>query len=270
MFFFQQVMITFALDNNIMSRYGTMKPFFLSSVLVAIAMLFAPVNASPQSVALRHGLSVTYEYLPARYPYYHYDTMEYNSTTVNGQGLGLDYSFSIPMPLDNFEFRTGLGFSYIRIDDSGVKDLFYFYSEYNKSLIEFLADYSIERSYCYAYLPVGLGYKIAIKEKIHITPFVGLRAKYNISYTEKQAVESASFYDLYYDLFDEQQVKAEDAKRFIFQAESGLELGFRKTFVSFSYSRDMSRFFKRVTFMNKGVNGPYTFNCWQAGIGVYF
>ena len=251
-----------------MSGNGTMKPFFLSSGLVAIAMLFAPVNVrserrsgdlneSSYSV-FRNGLSVTYEYLPARYPYPYN-----NSTTVNGQGLGLDYKLSIPMSFENLEFMTGLGFSYIRIDDSGEYH-FALYS-YDQAWIYIQAECSIERSYCYAYLPVGFGYKIAINDIFHITPFVGMRAKYNISYIEKHTVESASFFDLYYDLFDE-QIKTEDSKRFIFQAESGLEIGFRNLFVSFSYSRDMSRFFRIASYKN----GPYTFNCWQAGIGVYF
>ena len=68
-----------------------------------------------------------------------------------------------------------------------------------------------------------------------MTPFVGLSFKYNISYVEKRTVESMTYNDRYFELFDENVIDKgkTNPQRCILQAESGLEVEYRKMFMTY-------------------------------------
>ena len=234
-------------------------------------------NQSP-GFGITNSLSVTWSYLPTRYPSFDYD-IGYYTSSVDGQGLGMDYRILFPLSNSGFGLRTGLGLTYSRIDESG-DDSYNVNVAYGRvDLIPPVyvdANWKAQISYCYAYLPIELVYRFEINNALYILPFVGLQAKYNYSFIERYSVESISWYDLFFELFDESVVDHDksDIKKFIPQAKAGLEIGFKKMFMSFSYSRDMDRMFDeaRITTTNRtvGVWGPYTFNCWQLGVGVNF
>ena len=205
----------------------------------------------PSGCGVTNCLSVSWSYLPTRYPRFDYDAGFY-SATVNGQGLGIDYRIEIPLFDSFFELRTGLGCTYSRIDESG-------YDSYNVNVaygrvdlipqVYVNANWKTERSYCYAFLPIELAYRFEIDNSLYIVPFMGLQAKYNISYTENHSVESVTWYDYFFELF-----------------------GFGKMFMAVSYSRDIARMFGKayVKSRDMAVWGPYTLNCWQLGVGVNF
>lgn len=230
----------------------------------------------PSGCGVTNCLSVSWSYLPTRYPRFDYDAGFY-SATVNGQGLGIDYRIKIPLFDSFFELRTGLGCTYSRIDESG-------YDSYNVNVaygrvdlippVYVNANWKTERSYCYAFLPIELAYRFEIDNSLYIVPFMGLQAKYNISYTENHSVESVTWYDYFFELFDDSAIDRDksESKKCIPQAKAGLEIGFGKMFMAVSYSRDIARMFGKayVKSRDMAVWGPYTLNCWQLGVGVNF
>lgn len=241
-------------------------------LLPAVILFFVPLHAKTDN-GIKQGVSATCSYLPVRYLYFDPNIGYYN-TLINGVGLGVDYRLDIPLFNSNFELRAGLGLNYSRTDESDI-------NEYNingpygaTQPIYVNCRYITQRGYCFAYFPFGLDYRFRLSSNIYVAPFIGLQAKYNISYKEKYCVESVSWIDSYYDLFDYSVIdkKESDPKRMILQAQSGLEIEFKRMFMTMSYSRDSERLFSIAKFKNRnlGIRGPYTFNYWQLGIGFNF
>jgi hypothetical protein len=238
------------------------------------------VSVSAQKVT--SGFSVSSTYLPARFPFWDYKAAEWISTNVNGFGVGVEYNLSVPLLQSDWEFRTGIGCTYSRIDDSGNKEVlefsFYAPGQSTSTISGSLPDpfkintyCETNREYYYAYIPVEIGYRFFSGERYSIIPFLGVQGKYNIGFTEKGYHESATWSDYYFDLFDESAVKSE-AERFILGVKAGVEIDYDKLFLSFSYTRDMKRMYRDALLNStyRGYWGPYTFNCWQLGIGMNF
>jgi hypothetical protein len=250
-------------------------PFFQMSAKTAV-----PVETSGSGI--RNGFSITGSYLPVRFPSYDYDTKEWGSTTVNGYGAGIDYNLSVPILSSRWELKTGLGCTYSRIDESGNKEMlefgFYAPGESVSTIsggypqpFSYKAYYETKREYIYLYLPVEIGYQLYTKGNFSIIPFLGFQGKYNIGFTENGYVESATWRDHYFELFDKSSVDS-DAERFIIQMKAGVEFKYDKLFLSLSFTRDMDRMYRDALIKSsyRGYWGPYTFNCWQLGFGMNF
>lgn len=257
-------------------------------LLLSFSLLSVPIEAKQGETAdnsksgIRNGFSVTTSYLPTRYPLWDFDAAKWTSTTVNGFGAGLEYNLSVPLSQSNWVFRTGVGCTYSRIDETGDKTL-YEYSFFapgqstttiSGSLplpLSFNAYCKTQREYIYAYLPIEIGYKLNSKGDISVIPFLGLQGKYNIGFTERGYVESATWKDHYFELFDESSVES-NAERFMFQIKAGFKVEYDKLFCTLSFTRDKARMFKDalVKSTNNAYWGPYSFNCWQLGFGINF
>jgi hypothetical protein len=239
-----------------------------------LVLLFA-LGFPAIGVFARNGVQVSFSYLPVGYPKYDSNNMSYYSAVVNGLGGGVDYRLTVPLLSSSFVLKTGLGFTYSRIDESGNSDFYIRESMTGGSGAQEIvvnADYEAQRSYSYACLPVNLGYDLKIGNESYLTPYGGLQIKYNISYVEKYSAQHVTMYDRYFELFDDDAIKESDAKRFIFQYDLGVEMGFRNMFMTVCYSKDLSRLFSVASFSrrNIGVWGPYELGCWQIGVGVNF
>ena len=250
---------------------------FRALMLFLLAFLLFPIHARSQNLneesdspfkKIRNSLSINWAYLPVRFPKY--------DATTNGQGFGVDYRF-VYAPDRHVVYKLGIGLTYSRIDESGnsnvrVSDSYIVISDNNTVTVN--ADYQTRRSYCYLSVPAIFGFRFVVNRSIYMTPFVGLSFKYNISYVEKRTVESMTYNDRYFELFDENVIDKDktNPQRCILQAESGFEVEYRKMFMTMSYSRDFERMFSEAMFKSRniGVNGPYTFSCWKVGVGVYF
>lgn len=240
------------------------------------------MTVSMSAKKVTSGFSVTCSYLPARYPLWDYDVAEWKSKTVNGFGAGLEYSLSVPLSQSNWVFGTGVGCTYSRIDESGNQKLTvgrflvpgqpgYLIESKLPVPFSFNAYRETQREYSYLYIPLTLGYRLYSKGNLGIMPYLGLRGKYNISYTEKDHVESATWLDHYFELFNESSVTSE-AKRFIMQYEAGVKVEHKNLFLSLGFVRDGKRMF-RTAFNEREYRsfwGPYSFNCWQLGMGINF
>lgn len=240
------------------------------------------VTVPMTSKKVTSGLSVTGSYLPARFPLWDYDAADWKSKIVNGFGAGLEYNLSVLLYQSNWVFRTGVGCTYCRIDESGNQTVYeyrFFAPGQSTSTISgslplplsFNAYCKTQREYIYAYLPIEIGYKLNSKGDISVIPLLGLQGKYNIGFTEKGYHESATWRDYYFKLFDESAVESE-AERFILGVKAGVEIDYDKLFLSISYTRDMKRMYREALLYSRsrGYWGPYTFNCWQLGIGMNF
>ena len=253
-------------------------------ILMFVSLLFFQMSAKTaepvdkSGFVIRNGFSVTGSYLPARYPSYDFEKIEWGSTTVNGFGAGIEYNLSVPLLHSRWELKTGLGCTYSRIDESGNKEILES-GLYDPGQISggypqpfnYNAGFETRREYVYVYLPVEIGYKLYTKGNFSVIPFLGLQGKYNIGFTEKGYVESSTWRDHYFELFDESSVNS-DAERFMLQMKAGVEFGYDKLFLSLSFTRDMDRMYSDalIKSCNRAYWGPYTFNCWQLGFGINF
>lgn len=228
------------------------------------------------SARVTSDFSFTTSYLPTRFPLWDYYAAEWKSTTVNGYGVGLEYNLTVPLLQSRWVFRTGIGCTYSRIDVSVDKTEFYFNAPFNstniiRSLIIANTICETQREYIYAYFPIGIGYKLYSKGKTSVIPFVGLQGKYNIAFTERGCVQSFTWRDHYFELFDENNVKSE-AERFIVQLSVGMAVKYKNLSLSLSYARDEKRMYKEAYILscNRAYWGPYSFNCLQLGVGINF
>lgn len=248
-----------------------------SCFILSFSLLCVPIEAK-----ISNGFSVTSSYLPTRFPRYDYVEREWGIATVSGFGLGVDYKLSYAFPSSRFEIRSGLGYTFSRIDEIGNQKMFTGRfdapGQPTNQITSNLPDpFSLDtyceflREYSYAYIPLTVGYGLYSKGNFSIKPYLGLRGKYNIRYTEKEYVESATWFDHYFELFNESSVKSE-AKRFIVQYEAGVEVEHKNLFLSLGFVRDHERMFRDA--MNereyRSFWGPYSFNCWQLGLGINF
>lgn len=244
-----------------------------------------PIEAKKTEASHKTGLgisncfAVTSSYLPTRFPRFNYDTGKYGVVTVNGFGLGVDYNLTVPTPLLGWSFRTGLGYTFSRIDES-KKERIVDYSISSvgtdiSSPLSIDAFHETQREYSYVYIPVAIGYQLFSRGTFSINTFLGMRGKFNIGYIEKESVESATWLDHYFVLFDKSSVKSE-ATRFIIQGEAGVELEYNKLFLSLCFLKDTDRMYKKAYIEKErkhyevSYQGPYTFNCWQLGLGIKF
>ena len=261
---------------------------FASCLLIlSFTLISAPIEAKQAETAdnakpgIRNGFSVTTSYLPTRFPKYDYDVREWGSATVSGFGIGVDYKLSYTIPQSRFEIGSGLGYTFSRIDEVGNQELvtgrFVDPSQPEPVGTIFLDPFRLNayrellREYSYLYIPFRLGYQLYSKGDVSIIPYLGLRGKYNLRYVEKDYVESATWFDHYFELFNESSVQSE-AKKFIMQYEAGVEVGYKNLFLSVGFVRDDERMF-RTAFNERDFRsfwGPYSFNCWQLGLGINF
>lgn len=232
-----------------------------------VCLMTVPMSAKK----VTSGVSVTTSYLPTRYPLWDYDAAKWTSTTVNGFGAGLEYNLSVPLSQSNWVFRTGVGCTYSRIDEARDKTMYEYRPGQSATTISINTYCETLREYIYAYLPVEMGYKFYSKGDISVIPFLGLQGKYNIAFTQKGYVESVTWKDHYFELFDENNVKR-GAERFLLQWRAGLEVEYKNLSLSLSYTRDDKRMFKEAYILSRDRSywGPYSFNCWQLGIGMNF
>ena len=262
---------------------------FASCLLIlSFTLISAPIEAKQAETAdnakpgIRNGFSVTTSYLPTRFPKYDYDVREWGSATVSGFGLGVEYKLSYTIPSSRLEYSVGLGYTFSRIDETGNKTVItgrfkapgrprtvvggklpdpFSLNTYCETL----------REYSYAYIPLTLGYRLCSKGNLSIIPYLGLRGKYCISYKVRNHVESATWFDYYFELFNESSVTSE-AKRFLMQCEAGVKVEQKNLFLSLGFVRDEDRMF--CTAFNeleyRAFLGPFSFNCWQLGLGINF
>ena len=253
--------------------------------LLSVSFPFVRINAETADkpgYGVRNGFSVTGSYLPSRYPRYDYHAEKWGSATISGFGIGLEYNISVPLKQSRWELRMGLGYSYSRIDEIGDKEVleYRFHDpEKNNSANPtwILAPFSfntyceILREYSYVYLPVEIGYRLYAGDNLCFIPYMGLQVKYNIGLTEKGYYESATWRDYYFRLFDESTVETE-AERFVPGIKAGVEIDYGKLSVNLSFTRDMERMYRDALIKSnyRGYWGPYSFNCWQLGLGINF
>lgn len=251
-------------------------------IKIFLSVFFVCLMTVPMSAKwVTSGVSVTTSYLPTRYPRYDYDVKKWGIATVSGFGLGVQYDLYYTIPESRFEIGTGLGYTFSRIDEVGNQELVT--GRFNDPNQPEPVGYQLPdpfrlntyrellREYSYLYIPFRLGYRLYSKGDVSIIPYLGLRGKYNIRYVEKDHVESATWFDHYFELFNESSVQSE-AKRFIVQYEAGVEVGYKNLFLSLGFVRDDERMF-RTAFNERDFRsfwGPYSFNCWQLGLGVNF
>ena len=261
---------------------------FASCLLIlSFTLISAPIEAKQAETAdnakpgIRNGFSVTTSYLPTRYPRYDYEAGEWGIATVSGFGLGVEYKLSYTFPQSRFEISTGLGYTFSRINEIGNQRVFTgrFKDPSQPEPVgtkfpdpfRLNAYREILREYSYVYIPFRLGYQLYSKGDVSIIPYLGLRGKYNLRYVEKDYVESATWFDHYFELFNESSVQSE-AKKFIMQYEAGVEVGYKNLLLSVGFVRDDERMF-RTAFNERDFRsfwGPYSFNCWQLGLGINF
>ena len=257
-------------------------------LLLSFSLLSVPIEAKQGGTVddsewgIRNGFSVTTSYLPTRYPRYDYDAREWGIETVSGMGLGVCYNLSYTFPSSWHVISTGLGYTFCRIDQVGNQkvvtgkfiapgqpvnpisgkwpDPFSLYC-YRETL----------REYSYVYIPFRYGFRLCSKGNFSFVPYWGLRGKYSIGYTEKDKVESATWFDHYFELFDYSSVESE-AERFMIEFEAGVDVEYKNLFLSLGFVRDAERMFRTATDKNsrRSFWGPYAFNCWQLGLGINF
>lgn len=241
----------------------------IKNCLLVFFLCLMTISLSAKKVT--SGLSVTGTYLPTRYSLWDNNVGDWKPTTVNGFGAGLEYNLSVSLPQPGWVFRTGMGCTYSRINEAGNKTMYDYRPENTVTTIAIETYCETLREYVYAYLPIEIGYKLISKGDISVIPFIGLQGKYNIGFTQKGYVESATWYDHYFELFDEYNVES-DAERFLLQLRTGLEVEYNNLFLSLSYIRDTERLFCSAYLPRtyKSYFGPFSFNCWQLGLGINF
>lgn len=263
---------------------------FLSFIMY---LMLIPMSAFSQgdsrygnSAGITHGASVSYMSLPLDFVRYKwYNTSRAITEELDAKGFGIKYELSVPLFRTRMQIMTGLGFSYFLCKEDYDKDLIlagttdrFFPNEIFTVAEEENYDIATYRQhaieYMYLSVPINIGYKILDKKGFIVVPYMGITMKYNLSYIEKIEYDTFSYNDLYMNVFDKGYVK-NDAARFMFKYDFGLELGYRHLYATVDYAKDLSRLFDEVVFKpdskrESNYTGPKTMHNWQVGVGYRF
>ena len=262
-------------------------------LLLVLSFMLIPMTAFSQgdsrdgtSAGITHGVSVSYMSLPFEFVRYQwYNTSRAITEELDANGFGINYELSVPVFRTRIQLMSGLGFSYFLCKEDYDKDVIiasatdrFFPNEIFTIAEEENYDIATYRQraieYMYLSVPVNIGYRVVDRKGFTVVPYLGIIMKYNFSYIEKKGYDSYSYMDLYMNVFDEGYLK-NDAARFMFQYDFGLELGYRNLYATVGYTRDLSRLFNEVVFRPdskraSGYTGPETMYNWQVGFGFRF
>ena len=253
-------------------------------LIMALGILAVSLSAFPQTEGdhnrIIHGFSASYLSLPFE-RYSSSISMEKELKTYQGNGWGINYDLSIPLFCPRIRLMTGMGFShvlymndtnvpyYFKASDMGFTSDFYS-NEYDDTYN--LIQRCIE--YMYLSVPVNIGYRLIDNKGLSVTPYLGITMKYNLSFVEKIQNESNSWLDGYINVFDDSLYKS-DAKRFLFQYDLGVELGYRHIYGFVRYEKDFSQLYNELLysyeyFLLFGLTEFEKMHDWRFGVGFRF
>ena len=187
--------------------------------------------------------------------------LEYNPSTMkvdvsgadnesfNALSLGYSRAFNISAGTPLF-VEAGIGVQYSFKTKSIGEDLGFDSEDYE------ICDPKQKFNMLSAKIPVSVMYAFAIpNSSVQIMPYAGIDLRFNITAKEKMEWNFTS-----------------EAERFFLGVKAGVEIDYDKLFLSISYTRDMKRMYREALLYSRsrGYWGPYTFNCWQLGIGMNF
>ena len=243
-------------------------------LIIALGILAVPLSAFPQTEGdhnrIIHGFSASYLLFP----------LDNSSDDVHG--IGVNYDFSMPIAQSRFHFRTGIGFSHsYHKEDPNIRLSFPptdFGTEFIYTDITNLTDYFTIKEYAEEYyylsIPINMGFRLLDKKGFTVSPYLGISMKYNLSLVEKRQCDCYYIYDLYLDYYDN-NMNGKEARRFMFQYNFGLEIGYKHFYGTASYERDFNSLLLNDRSNNKLnqwsnlISSDALYN-WRFGLGFRF
>lgn len=177
-------------------------------------------------------------------------------TTDNSSGVGIYFDETFPMKRSGIQVMAGLGFSWYESESN----------HYDKIIMQSTMEYM--HLSCH----LNVGYNIIDRKHLIVTPYIGLIMKENLQFKEKLSCPSNSFDDVNISVYGDNILK----DRLMLQYDIGLELGYRRVYVSMSYARDFSRMtdaiqYKILTDEERTFQfNPGIIRNWRLGLGINF